>query len=73
MANTTIQISTELLKILKERKLHDNESYESVIRDLMEDTKELNEQTKKEIAKARKEIKEGKYSTLEEVKKELGI
>ena len=53
--------------------MYDKETYEEVIWDLVEDTIELDDETKKELAQARKEIKEGKYHTLEEVKKELGI
>ena len=42
-------------------------------RDLIEDSHELDEEAKKELVQARQEIKEGKYHTLEEVKKELGF
>jgi hypothetical protein len=34
---------------------------------------ELNEQTKREIEKARQEIRDGKYVMLEEIKKRLDI
>lgn len=70
---TTIQISEELRKELQQRKLHEKESYEEVIEDLIEDTLELNAQTKKEIAQSRAEIKEGKFYTLEQVKKRHGL
>ena len=60
MANTTIQISTELLNQLKNRKIVDKESYEELIWDLLEDTMELSEQTKKDIEQSTKEIIEGK-------------
>ena len=73
MENTTIQISETLQKKLKERKAFGKESYEEVIWDIIEDTMELSEQTKKDIKKARQEIKEGKFKTLEQVKKELGL
>ncbi len=69
----TIQVSEKLQKELVKRKMYDKETYEEVIWDLMEDTLELDEETKKEIAQARQEIKEGKYHTLEEVKRELGL
>ena len=71
MANTTIQISTELLNQLKNRKIVDKESYEELLWDLLEDTMELSEQTKKNIEQSRKEIMEGKTVSLEEVKKKL--
>ncbi len=70
---TTIQVSEKLQEELVKRKLYDKETYEEVIWDLVEDSQELDEETKKELAQARREIKEGKYHTLEEVKKDLGI
>ena len=70
---TTIQISEELQKTLLEKKHFDKESYEDVIWDVLEDAMELTEQTKKDIKEARREIKEGKFKTLEQVKKELGL
>ena len=71
--STTIQISDKLHKELLKRKFFERETYEEVIWDLVEDTEELNEQTKKEIAQARAEIKAGKVHSLTEVKKELGL
>ena len=44
---TTIQISNELKKELSKKKFSDRETYESIIWDLIEDTMELNEKTKK--------------------------
>ncbi len=70
---TTIQISEKLQKELTKRKLYDKETYEDIIWDLMEDTLELSEETKRDLAQARQEIKEGKFHTLEEVKKELDL
>lgn len=71
--DTTIQISKKLQKELLKRKFFDKETYEEVIWDMIEDSAELNEQTKKEIAQARAEIKAGKTHTLDKVKKELGL
>ena len=68
---TTIQVSKELVQELKNRKMFDNESYEDVIWDLVEDTKELSDETLQNIEEARTQIKEGKYHTLSEVKKGL--
>ena len=70
---TTIQISEDLLETLRKRKLNKKESYENIIWDLLEDTMELSEETKRDIAKSRKEIKEGKVKTLEQIKKELNL
>ena len=71
--DTTIQISKKLQKELLKRKFFEKETYEEIIWDMMEDTAELNEQTKKEIAEARAEAKAGKTHTLTKVKKELGL
>ncbi len=68
---TTIQISEDLLERLKIMKLNDKESYENIIWDLLEDSMELSEETKKHIAISEKQIREGKTSSLEEVKKKL--
>ena len=73
MEQTTIQISSDLLEQLKKRKMHTKESYEEVIWDLIEDTLELSEEAKQSIAQSRQEYKEGKYKTLEQVKKEIGF
>jgi len=70
---TTIQISKELQTNLKKRKLYEKESYEEVIWDLLEDTMELSEQTKRDIAEAEADIKAGRVHTLEEVKKRLKL
>jgi predicted transcriptional regulator len=70
---TTIQISSELKKMLEKMKLYERETYDDVIERLVEDELELNEETKKEIELALKEVKEGKYVTHEEAKKKLGI
>ena len=70
---TTIQISIPLLETLKKRKLYTKESYEEVIWDLVEDSMELNGETKKAVEQARNEIKAGKFYTHEQVKKRLGL
>ena len=70
---TTISVSQELLLKLKNRKLYDKESYEDVIWDALEDSMELSEETKRNIAKAEKDIREGRVYTHKEVKKKLGL
>ena len=69
---TSIRIGTDLLNTLKKFK-EEGESYEEVIWDFIEPHLELSEQTKRDIAKARKEYERGEFFTLEEVKKELGL
>lgn len=70
---TTIQVSEELVGLLKERKLYERESYEEVILDMLEDTLTISEETKKELEEAREELKSGKVHSLEAVKKKLNI
>lgn len=70
---TTIQVSETLQQELTKRKAYDKETYEEIIWNLIEDTQELSAETKKEIEQARKEIKEGKVYTHEQVKKALGL
>jgi len=70
---TTIQVSEELAQELKSKKLYDKESYEEVIWDLIEDSKELSEETKRNIEESRAEIRAGKFWTHAQVKKELGL
>jgi RNA polymerase-interacting CarD/CdnL/TRCF family regulator len=70
---TTIQVSTELIKQLKAKKLYDKESYEEIIRDLLEDGMELSEETKKHIKQSEQDIKAGKTVSLAAVKKRAGI
>lgn len=70
---TTIQISNELKDILVKRKLHDQETFEEVIFDLVEDSMELSEETKRNIAEAEKDIEAGRTHRWEDVKKELKI
>jgi len=73
---TTIQISNNLLKQLKQMKFFEKESYEEVIWDLVEDRMELSEETKKTIKEYEKDVKEGNwknFTSLEDVEKELGL
>lgn len=70
---TTIQLSEELVRALKQMKLYDTESYEDLIWDLLEDHMELSEETKNNIDKSLKEIKAGKFKTLAQIKKELSL
>ncbi len=69
----SIQVSDDLIKELNKRKTFKDDSYEDIIWDLLEETMELSEETKKNLKKAEKQVKEGKTITLEQLKKELGI
>ncbi|MCY3410158.1 MAG: hypothetical protein INQ03_00845 [Candidatus Heimdallarchaeota archaeon] len=70
---SSIQVSNELKEELQKRKLHDNETYEEIIWDLIEDSLELSEETKQAIETAQKEYEDKKTLSHEEVLKELGL
>jgi predicted transcriptional regulator len=70
---TTIQVSCDIKNRLDRMKMFERETYNEVIERMIEDDLELSEQTKKDIEKARKQAKEGKLISHEEVKKRLGI
>ena len=70
---TTIQIDEEIRNTLNNMKLHTRETYNDVIERLLEDFRELSEETKRDIEEARKEYEAGNYMTHDEVKKELGL
>jgi len=69
---TTIQISKELLNKLAEMKMHEKESYESIVWDLIEDRLEFSERTKHNIAASEKEIKAGKTISINLIKQKMG-
>ncbi|HLC78648.1 MAG TPA: hypothetical protein VJH92_05990 [Candidatus Nanoarchaeia archaeon] len=74
--DTTIQISRDLLEKLQKMKMHNKESYEDIIWDLIEDRMELSEETKKSIAEYEEDLKKGrtkKFHKWEDVKKELNL
>lgn len=70
---TTIQISEDLLDKLKELKLYEKESYEDLIWNLIEDRMELSDETKKNIAIAEKQIREGKVVSFDEIKRKFKL
>ncbi len=73
VATTTIQLSQDMKKVLEGMKLHPRETYEEVLERLLEDLQELNEQTKKEIEQAIRDVKAGRYRTHQQLKDELGF
>ena len=70
---TTIQVSDKLQEALKKKKLYDKETYEEIIWSLIEDTMELSEETKRNIAEAEADFKAGRTISHEKLKKELGL
>lgn len=73
MTATTIQLSKGMKKTLEGMKLHPRETYEEVLKRLLEDLRELSERTKEEIERAIREIREGRYRTHDQLKGELGF
>lgn len=71
MTTTTIQVSKDLLEDLKSRKMYDKESYEDIIRDLLEDSMELSKQTLANIRQSEADVKAGRVKTLAEVEARL--
>lgn len=71
--NTTIMISNTLKAELNALKLFSGETYEDIIKDLIDDRKTLSKETIEEIEEAKEEIKKGNFYTLEQLKKEYGI
>lgn len=69
--DTTIQVSKSLLEKLARMKVHEKESYENIIWDLIEDRMEFSQETKRNIEKSRIEIEKGKTISLEDIKKRL--
>jgi predicted transcriptional regulator len=53
--------------------MYDKESYEDIIRDLLEDSMELSEQTLANIEKSEADIKAGRVHSLEDIEKRLNL
>ena len=68
-----MQIKEENKKKLQSMKLHPIATYEDVIERMLEDLRELSEETILDIEEARKEIESGKFVTYEQLKKDLGL
>ncbi len=67
MVKTTIQISQDLKRELESMKIYDNETYEEIIWDLLEDRKMLSKETIKDIEESEEELRQGKGIPFEEV------
>ena len=71
---TTIQVDVEVKKMLDELKIHERESYSSVIRRLIMsriDEEPLSRETLKKIEEALEDIKSGRLYTSEDVRREV--
>lgn len=71
--STTIQISEELREELNSKKLYRKETYEEIIWAILQDIKDLDEETRLEMETARGDIRSGNLYSLHDVKKEIGI
>lgn len=69
---TSIRVSTQLLNVLKKFKER-QESYEDVIWDFIEPHLELSEEAVRDMELSEREYREGKVSTLEEIKQKFGF
>lgn len=70
---TTIQVENKVKEKLDKMKLSSRDTYNDVLERVLEDLTELDEETKRELDEARKQIREGKFKTHEEAKKEFGM
>jgi len=66
-----IEILRLEVRLLNKRKLNSRESYENIIWDLLEDTMELSEETRRDIEKSREEYRRGEVVSFEEIKRKL--
>jgi len=73
METTTVQLTRELVNALRFKKMYDKESYEDIIWDLLEDSKEVNSETKGDIAVGLAEIRAGKTVSLEKIKTKYNL
>ena len=69
----TIPVSEDLLEELEKRRVFEEDGCEDIIWDVLEESMELSEETKKDIKQSMKEIEEGKIISLEDLKRELGF
>ena len=70
---TTIQVSKDLKKQLDLMKESESDSYNSVLGRILEDYRDVTEQVKRDIVRARKEFSSGRFKAQEEVEKEFGV
>ncbi|MDE1820443.1 MAG: hypothetical protein KGJ23_11975 [Euryarchaeota archaeon] len=70
---TTIQVDLAMRAELNRRKTHPRETYNEVLRNLLEDLRELDAQTKREIRAARAEIRAGRLRTHDQVRERLSL
>ena len=67
---TTIQISDSVKKSLNTMKIFGRETYNEIIKNMIEDNLELNEKTRKEIEERRKS---NDFISIEDIERHLGL
>jgi BMFP domain-containing protein YqiC len=72
-STTTVQIPLALKARLDAMKIHPRETYADVLERILEDLEELGPATRRAVEKSRREFKAGKYKSLDEVKREMGL
>ncbi len=72
-STTTVQIPVAMKARLSAMKIHPRETYADVLERILEDLEELGPETKRAVEKSRREFKDGKYKTLDQVKREMGL
>ncbi|MHA1683514.1 MAG: DUF7557 family protein [Promethearchaeota archaeon] len=70
---TTIQISREMKEKLDKLKLSRRETYNDVIEQLIEDSQELSEQAIVDLNEALEDVKNGRVTPHDEVKRRLTL
>ncbi len=73
MTTTTIQINRSIRDILDGMRIHSRETYNDVLERIIEDFQEVNDETKKRIRKAMKDIDAGKFKSHAQLQKEMGF
>ena len=73
MATTTIQLTTAMREELTAMKIHPRETYQQGLERVLDDLRELDSKTRKELAMAEAEIEGGSYVKHNELGTELGF
>lgn len=73
MATTTIQLTSALKDELSAMKIHPRESYQDVLERILEDLRQLDSRTRKELAKAEAEIRRGRSIKHQELGAAMGF
>ncbi|MCI4332942.1 MAG: hypothetical protein L3K01_04335 [Thermoplasmata archaeon] len=73
MATTTIQLTSALKEELTAMKVHSRETYQQVLERVLEDLRELDSKTRKELARAEAEIGRGRSVKHRELGAKLGF